>query len=319
MRRTFLFVCLFVKAIYFFFRNPCQRSMGIKNLSKLLAKIAPTCRREKVIADYAGQNLAIDTPIYMWKFASITNGNPLRCFRDQLREFRMHGITPTYVFDGAAAPAKLEEVARRREQRAGTRSAMFAARQQYLDMRQSGGMMTRSQIRELSTTKQRYEKLRRRVQSVPTRAHYESLRQFFREQQVSFVEAEGDAEKVCAELVGSGQADAVVTDDYDALVYLCTLANGTGRMVIGMNRPSIVEYNVADMLQEIQLNPFQFVDMCILSGCDFCNKIGGVACNRAFQLISEHGSIESILDNLEEKFVVPEVFDYPAARDQFGC
>ena len=59
--------------------------------------------------------------------------------------------------------------------------------------------------------------------------------------------------------------------------------------------------------------------MCILSGCDFCNKIGVVACNRAFQLVSEHGSIENILENLDpEKFSVPQVFDYLAARDQFG-
>lgn len=293
--------------------------MGIKNLSKLLAKIAPACRRERVVADYTGQRLAIDTPIYMWKFASMTNGNPLRCFREQLREFRMHRITPTYVFDGAAAPAKLEEVARRRQQRTGTRNAMFAARQQYFDMRQSGGMMTRSQIRELSTAKQKYEKLRRRVQSVPTRAHYDGLRQFLREQQVAFVEAEGDAEKVCAELVGSGEADAVVTDDYDALVYLCTLAGGSGKMVIGINRPTVVEYDVADMLQEIQFDSPKFVDMCILSGCDFCSKIGGVACNRAFQLVAEHGSIENILENLDtEKFSIPEEFAFAAARDQFG-
>jgi flap endonuclease-1 len=119
--------------------------------------------------------------------------------------------------------------------------------------------------------------------------------------------------------VGRGEADAVVTDDYDALVYLCTLASGKGRMVIGLNRPNIVEYDVKDMLREIQLEPLQFVDVCILSGCDFCNKIGGVACNRAFQLVTEHKNIETILENLDDKFVVPGVFDYPAARDQFGC
>lgn len=292
--------------------------MGIKNLSKLLARVAPSCRRERVFADYAGQRLAIDTPIYMWKYSSVTSGNPLRCFREQIQAFRAHGIVPTYVFDGAAAPAKQEEVARRRQQRAGVRSAMAVARQDYFTMR-NGGMMTRSQIRELSTAKQKYEKLRRRVQSVPTRAHYEGLRQLLREQQIEFVEAEGDAEKVCAELVGQGRADAVVTDDYDALVYLSTLAGGTGRMVIGMNRPSIVEYDVADMLREMRLERRQFVDLCILSGCDFCDKIGGVACNRAFQLVSEHGDIETILANLDDKFVVPEHFAYAAAREQFGC
>ena len=293
--------------------------MGIKNLSKLLARIAPTCRREKVLSDYAGQRFAIDVPIYMWKFSSITGGHPLRCFREQLHELRRYGILPTYVFDGAAAPAKHDEVVRRREQRAGVRSALTTARRQYFEMRHVRGIMTRSQIRELSTVKQQYEKLHRRVMSVPTRAHYDGLRAFLAEEQVPFVEAEGDAEKVCAELVGRGEVDAVVTDDYDALVYLCTMASGEGRMVIGLNRPNIVEYDVKDMLREIHLEPLQFVDVCILSGCDFCNKISGVACNRAFQLVTEHKNIETILENLDDKFVVPGVFDYPAARDQFGC
>ena len=79
--------------------------MGIKNLSKLLARVAPMCRSERTLGHYAGRRFAIDTPIYMYKFAALTSGRPLRCFQDQLRSLRALGIVPTYVFDGAVAPA----------------------------------------------------------------------------------------------------------------------------------------------------------------------------------------------------------------------
>ena len=292
--------------------------MGIKNLSKLLARVAPMCRSERTLDHYAGRRFAIDTPIYMYKFAALTSGRPLRCFQDQLRSLRALGIVPTYVFDGAVAPAKQEEIARRREQRAGTRSALAAARSQYESMQRNTGMMTRSQLRQLSTARQTYMKLQRRVASIPTRAHYQQLRDFLRRENVPFVDADGDAEKVCATLLADDHADVVVTDDYDALVYMAVLAEGRGKMAIGINRPVVVEYDVADMLREMEVTREMFVDVCILSGCDFTSKIRGIACNRALQLIKEHNDIETILETLDDKFEVPEDFAYAGARAQFG-
>ena len=293
--------------------------MGIKNLSKLLTRVASGCRFEKNLQNYTCYRVAIDTPIYMYKFAALTSGRPIKCFQAQLRELRSHNIYPIYVFDGAVAPAKQEEISRRREQRAGTRSAMVSAKAEYESM-QRCGVMTRSQMRELSIARQKYMKLRRRVSSIPTRLHYEQLRAFLRRENVPFVDADGDAEKVCASLVASHEADAVVTDDYDALAYMATLADGRGKMLIGINRPTIIEYDVGLMLQIMELTEEEFVDMCILSGCDFCGKIRGIACNRAYQLVKEHSSIENILLALEDddKYSIPEDFDYTRARAQFG-
>ena len=38
-----------------------------------------------------------------------------------------------------------------------------------------------------------------------------------------------------------GRADCVVTDDYDAIPYLCGLAEGKGKMLFGINRPNILK------------------------------------------------------------------------------
>lgn len=43
----------------------------------------------------------------------------------------------------------------------------------------------------------------------------------------------------------------------------------------------------------------QFIDMCIMLGCDYCPSIKGVGPKKAFELINTHKSIEAILENLD--------------------
>jgi len=43
----------------------------------------------------------------------------------------------------------------------------------------------------------------------------------------------------------------------------------------------------------------QFIDLCILLGCDYCGTIKGIGPKRAIDLIKQHGSIEEILDNID--------------------
>ena len=100
--------------IFFVMVPKKKRSMGIKNLSKLLSRVAAAARRETQLSDYANQRFAIDVPIYMWKFCSVTCGHPLRCFEEQILEFGRHNIQPIYVFDGAAVACKQDEIARRK-------------------------------------------------------------------------------------------------------------------------------------------------------------------------------------------------------------
>lgn len=47
----------------------------------------------------------------------------------------------------------------------------------------------------------------------------------------------------------------------------------------------------------------QFIDLCILLGCDYCGSIRGIGPMRALQLIKQHRSIETILENIDQKKV----------------
>jgi len=60
----------------------------------------------------------------------------------------------------------------------------------------------------------------------------------------------------------------------------------------------------------------QFIDFCILCGCDYCDTLKGVGPSTAIKLLIQHGNIEQILANIEKE-KIPANFNYQAARDFF--
>ena len=80
----------------------------------------------------------------------------------------------------------------------------------------------------------------------------------------------------------------------------------------------IKEFYYDKILEGFEMDKNQFIDLCILLGCDYCDKIRGIGPKNAIKLIQEHKSIEKILENIDtKKFVVPENWVYEGARNLF--
>lgn len=66
------------------------------------------------------------------------------------------------------------------------------------------------------------------------------------------------------------------------------------------------------------MGDLQFIDLCILLGCDYCDTIKGIGAKRAKDLIDKHHSIEEVIANLDaKKYTVPENWPYQEARRLF--
>jgi 5'-3' exonuclease len=62
----------------------------------------------------------------------------------------------------------------------------------------------------------------------------------------------------------------------------------------------------------------QFVDLCILLGCDYCDSIKGIGPKRAMDLIKQHRNLETILDNIDRnKYSITDDWLYSEARQIF--
>lgn len=128
--------------------------------------------------------------------------------------------------------------------------------------------------------------------------------------------APGEAEAQCAVMVRNGTVFATGTEDMDALTFGASVL--VRHLTVSEARKlPIREFRLDRVLSEMELTMEQFVDLCILLGCDYCETIRGIGPKRAVELIRKHGDIETILKHLDKKFSAPENWLFKEARQLF--
>ncbi|KAJ3611310.1 hypothetical protein NHX12_021326 [Muraenolepis orangiensis] len=283
--------------------------MGIHGLAKLIADQAPGAIKEHDIKSYFGRKIAIDASmcIYQFLIAVRQDGNLLQNEDGETtshlmgmfyRTIRMleHGIKPVYVFDGKPPQMKSGELEKRGERRA-------EAEKQLIKAQEAG-------------EQEDVDKFTKRLVRV-TKQHNDECKKLLSLMGVPYIEAPCEAEASCAALVKAGKVFATATEDMDSLTF------GTNVLLRHLlaseaKKLPIQEFHFSRMLQDIGLTNEQFIDLCILLGCDYCGTIKGIGPKRAIDLIKQHGSIEEILDNIDpNKYPAPEAWLFKEARGLF--
>ena len=76
-------------------------------------------------------------------------------------------------------------------------------------------------------------------------------------------------------------------------------------------------FNYLELTEELGMNKKEFIDMCIIMGCDYCKKIKGIGPMNAYKLIKQYKSLEIFfektnkLDNLNEFIYARNMFIQP--------
>ena len=65
--------------------------------------------------------------------------------------------------------------------------------------------------------------------------------------------------------------------------------------------PPLQEFSLDKILRDFGMTMEQFVDLCILLGCDYCPTIKGIGPKKAFDLIAQYKSIENVLENIDQQ------------------
>ena len=98
-----------------------------------------------------------------------------------------------------------------------------------------------------------------------------------------------------------------MTEDMDSLVFGCPMLI---RKCIHKNssKDSISVFNLKEILSSFDITYEQFMELCILCGCDYCSNINRVGNVTAFKLIKQYGSIEKIIEynNKYHKYDIPD-------------
>ncbi|CAL2268812.1 unnamed protein product [Prunus armeniaca] len=300
----------FLSAFYSFSLSLLATVMGIKGLTKLLADNAPKAMKEQKFESYFGRKIAIDASMSIYQFLIVVGRSGTEMLTNEAGEVTSHlqgmfsrtirlleaGIKPLYVFDGKPPDLKKQELAKRYSKRADATEDLAAAVE--------------------VGNKEDIEKYSKRTVKV-TKQHNDDCKRLLRLMGVPVIEAPSEAEAQCAALCKSGKVYAVASEDMDSLTF------GAPRFLRHLMDPSsrkipVMEFEVAKVLEELNLTMDQFIDLCILSGCDYCDSIRGIGGQTALKLIRQHGSIENILENInKERYQIPEDWPYQEARRLF--
>eukprot|EP00241_Pyramimonas_parkeae_P019019 CAMPEP_0114292640 /NCGR_PEP_ID=MMETSP0059-20121206/9172_1 /TAXON_ID=36894 /ORGANISM="Pyramimonas parkeae, Strain CCMP726" /LENGTH=386 /DNA_ID=CAMNT_0001414307 /DNA_START=15 /DNA_END=1175 /DNA_ORIENTATION=- len=284
--------------------------MGIHGLSKLLSDNAPGCVREQKFESYFGRKVAVDASMHIYSFLMVIGRLGESTLTNEAGETTSHlqglfyrttrmleaGMKPVFVFDGKPPELKSKELAKRKEGRDKADVDLVAAKETGDD--------------------EALEKASKKLVKV-TRQHNDECKRLLKLMGVPVIEAPSEAEAQCAALCQAGLVHTVCTEDMDVLTF------GTARSVRNLMTPAsqkktIMEFELAKALEGLELTMDQFIDLCILLGCDYCQTIKGVGPVSALKLIKQHGSLEKVLESLDgKKFNIPEIFPYQEARQLF--
>lgn len=274
--------------------------MGIKGLKKFIKHYF------NEIDDIKGSTVCIDSSILMYKYRYIYNTDNFHIvgFLHKVIEFLDQDIIPIFVFDGKPPDAKKETLKKRTETRNSMISKVKKLKEQVSEEFISDGEADLEGVIEKVETIQKIEK----NILIVTKNHYLEVIELLKGLGIPFYQSDGEAEQTCAFLQKNGYADYTITEDTDSLTF-----GGTKILFKNGNGYSLCQLEI--VLSQLGINYSQFIDFCILCGCDYIpgiHKIGPVS---ALKII-KNGNIEHFISE-NKKYLIPDSFNYNLARSIF--
>ncbi len=312
--------------------------MGIKSLTTILSAKCKSAINRRNLDSYRGMILGIDISIFLYKFL-YGNDDHLDGIVRILMRLLKNGILPVIIFDGRPPKEKSEVLTNRKEKRDTlvtkkevienfiqkkdemTEEQMRENIEEYMKTRDENVRLDVEEIEELikkddGVLREELDKTVKRIIYV-TSQHIESTKRLCKLMGVPYIVSKGEAETLMGHLCRDDIIDGCISEDTDVLV------NG-GKIFIRNLVPdknNVEEYCLEGILNGLGMTYEQFIDMCILCGCDYTSKIGGMGPMTAYKMMKKHNDIVGVLEELRksDKFKIPEDenFDYEKARHLF--
>ena len=252
--------------------------MGVKSLKQLIKSKDESLFKTVDLSEYAGKIIAIDASIYLYKFKIFFGDKFIDIFVKQILRLYKNNILPVYIFDGKPPEEKNGVLKERYEEK-------MKKKNKIKELKNKGEDITDSENNELI-------KLERNLVYI-TKSDTANCKKLLTLMGVPYIVANGEAEALCVKLTKNGLAEGCLSEDTDVL------ANG-GKIFMrnfSVTRNNVVVCYYDEVLKKLEVNDEQFIDICILCGCDYTEKITGIGHVNAYNLIKKYGNIEGVIEN----------------------
>lgn len=301
--------------------------MGIKGLTKQIKKIAPSAIK---IMSYQDLELISSRKVYgvdvysylyptQYNLSAKSKGNHIREFMEMIVTWASYGIRLIFVFDGnTKSEAKWDTVTERTDKRIQGQANVQRLINEILESEQesdslqdtAGISIINTDLNKLGhkilsgnkgTAEQRIElEMALRSHIIVSGDKINDLVTLFQLVGATYIQAKGEADFVLASLYKNGHIDGVISEDCDMLTH------GIDRLVRGITDHSlrrvghITVYSLTEILDGAKMSSNQFIDYCILCGCDYCPKINGVAGVTALKLLRKYSNVNNIVSSMRD-------------------
>jgi 5'-3' exonuclease len=285
--------------------------MGINNLNTLLRKHCPHVYEEIHLSQYAYKKVAIDISLFLCKYKAICGDNWVTAFFNLVSSLRRNEIHCVFIYDTGSPPEKDEEKAERAKQREKNEHRVYEleiALEYYYNTGEindillefSNKIKTKDLKRLLSVTslkneesvdidmiKTKIEKMRSQILNI-SKEDFDLTRELFTILNIPFYDAPLEAETTCSDLCKRGIVDAVLSEDTDVLAYGAPVF----LTKIDTNLDTCVRIVYSEILENLEMTEYEFLDLCIMCGCDYNKNIPKIGAETSFKYIKQYKTID---------------------------
>ena len=256
--------------------------MGITGLNSFIRTNCTDAIRQIPLCHLKNKKIVVDTSIYMYRFA--TENALIEKMYQMIMLFKHHAIIPVFVFDGKAPREKENLLKLRRNDKIKAEHSFNTLKEQ---------LKTTHTTNESKEINYEMDALRKKFVRL-TYSDIDNVKKLMDLCGVTYYQAEGEADKLCAKLVMTNEVYACLSEDNDMFVYGCqrVLRN------LSLLNSTIVIYDLSCILQKLNMNLVEFKQVCVLSGTDYnYNKCSTMTIVTAIQLFINYKNNNNKNDN----------------------
>jgi len=234
--------------------------MGVRSLNRFIQNKCPHAISRIHLREFTGKRIAVDTSIYMYRYSG--EGALLENMYLMASVFRYYNIHAVFVFDGPPPPQKTDIIEIRKKKKDEAQKQYESLMKMMKEKKDASGCeISTSEIDDIEETTRELKKKFVRLRDCDVMTVKELL--------VSFgfgtIDAEGEADALCAKLSIRNRVDACMSDDTDMFIYGCPVVL---RNVSLLNH-SVVRYDTFQILKSLSLSQQEFKMMSVICGTDY--------------------------------------------------
>lgn len=229
--------------------------MGIKNLNRFIRE---NCKNHAIkcisVSELSGKKIAVDISIYIYKF--VGEDCLIENMYLMLSIFKHYNIIPVFVFDGKPPTEKKELLIKRKNDKK-------FAENEYNKLKENlnGNDIDDDEKQEIITSMDILKKQFVYIQ----KEQITMIKEMILSYGMTYYEAIGEADELCAMLVLKKVVWACLSEDMDMFVYGCSRV----LRYFSLLNHTFVMYDTKKILDELGLTQQEFREICVLSGTDY--------------------------------------------------